>query len=1450
VPYNVSVILPDNLSSGYLQSEFINSGQTYTNNSYSKDPNLDNNRNTLIFGFEVRDSASRQIVNPRRIKVLYLSNDKEFDPSTTISINNFPSSSYIFDPDYNYEYTFNPLFFFDNTVTQGTMSAPSAGGSGLFKVYNWPLSANGGLSTVYMKAILEGPNGADIEYPMGYGIFDQILWEGQLPVNPDFPEIVSGKAGYTGKNSLLTFVSGNQVSAQTEKSGIARYLGSVYEISNTGGTYDAYSANSAVKRSLIPSASIASTTLTTYRTYDGNYNAASVTLGASVGLTGFEYGRGIFAYSKTKITPSEDKTDYFTQAGFSFTTSGIAVTSQAYLKFYSAPDTSANGNEIICRIDIPNNSRPISYLYTRQNGTDSTPKQITNLPHSLLPLLQSGGVMEMYYSSLGSTNLCFVEAYYTPNEDQSQESRKSYLLANSLLSSFGSSSVGSAFGYQISQATGSTFTGGIILDELFLAQGKSKLSADFGDCSFDDISITSAPIVDINYSWTDYENEEFIYLTDAQSGLTINKTAYTEYIEISKLDSTSLYTVPATYELQMYKPSLSNRTIFEVSFIHGSDDIYVAFSTVSSYRSHSDNNLAVLWDRPFGCRCEESSIYTDSPLNAPTVLVNFSGDKKEIAVYYRTSDNKLRKQTLRSYQPTSSKVKYSFEITDQVPASFTGRYKQKTNNGTYLVVKEITGSGINIVGVSNLFLPLEQNAAGLGYFSAVGIKESSYSSIANRIYSVRLTGLPNFYKEQYDNDSSVKTFSLSDEGIANNKHYLGQKLLSGSTDFLDFSYASLLNVPKLTLDATYGTGTTLPNSPSYASNVFTAGSATTLVVDGSFVTSSSDYVLVKDQSNPIQNGVYYLSRVGTATTTWRLARVPEMDSSTELFSNSVVRVASGTSNVDTSWYLITPDPMTLGSTGLTFSRTNNISDILSAATTGENIDIDSIGVSTVDGISLADLSLNSQVLIKDQYNTDENGVYKKSVLGWSLQNYDLSVPLRCNGGSVNVNTNWYKADIADGESVVQKFISTTFFSKITIGQISSFVSSIKPHLFEFKMNWKDYQKSFKYDELQVRFFDNLGDIPDYDSPLTDWIAVNYNPYQAGFDYNPNNELVQLKLSDNTWNSSLSQSDEIWVAITLPFSSALGKANGILTEENDFIANGDLSGHRIAKNLWHKLHCRYYEKEINSSNKNAQHFRVRAVSHNDISSFATKNSDLAVVDITPPKDGSNDPTALVATESTLRMVEISIQATDNESGILAFRVGKEIDNSFINYTPWLPWSKFIVASDNKYVMYLYGHLNYYPLGPEHTSFINQTSGYAGQRKVWIQLMDYMGNISESNPLTFVATSQALVDTQSPIGGADFYDPRTNQLANITNLPESWLKMNAYDLVSGIKDFSVRRLLDSGYGEWSEWTPFNPYAAVNLAGETDGVKKVEIKFRDFGNNITQPENKWDVIRRPKV
>ena len=1451
MPYNVTIILPNNLTSGYLQSEFINLGQPYTSNSYSKDPTLDNNRNTFTFSFEVRDSGTRELTYLRRIKTLYLSNDPEFDPVATVAIQTWPSNSYVFDPTYDYEYTLNPLYFFDNTLTQGTMAAPTAGGTGLFKVYNWPLSASGGLSTVYMKAILEGPNGTDIEYPMGYGIFDQIRWEGVIPVNPDFPEIPSAKSGYVGKNTLLSFVSGNQVSAQTETTGIGRYVASVYEISNTGGTYDAYSAKNTTKRTLIPSASIASTTLTTYRYFDGNYNASSLSLGANIGLTSASYGKGAFFYSKTKLVPSTSKSDYYTQAGFSFTTSGIAVTSQAFLKLYSAPDTSANGNEIVCRVDIPNNDNPIAYLYTRINGSDSANKQITTLPHSILPLLQSGGLMEMYYSSMGTTNLCMVETYFTPYLDQSVVSRKSYLLGNAILTSFGSSSVGSAFGYQISQATGSTFSGGLVVEELFLAQGKSKLSTDIGDCTYDDIALINAPVTEIEYGWNDAVNEEFIVLTDAPSDVTFTTNITSILYEVDKLDSTNSYSVPLHYELQLYKPSLSNRSRFELAFKHGSDDVYVAFSSVSSYRSHTQNSLTVNWDRPFGVRCDDGFVYTDAPLNAPTILVKFSGEKNEISVSYRSEDNKLRRQVLRSYQPQADVSKFVFEITEQLPNSYTGRFKNKTYTGTYLLVKEITGNGINLVGVVDMLLPINSNTSGLGYFVGFGVRKSSYNNDGSTYFQdLKWSGIPNFYKEQFDNDSIIKTFLLSDEGSTNSKHYLGQKLLSGLTDLIDYQYETANTLPKLTLDANNYTFSALPNTPTYSSNVLSAGTAGTLVLNGGYVTSTTDYIFVAGQGTTAHNGVYYQSRVGTATTTWRLARVPEMDTSAEVYSGMMVRIPQDYTIASTKWYLSTPDPITLGTSDLLFAAVEPTPDTISLTTTGSNISIANITSLTIDGTALSSLAVGSKILVKDQIDNTENGVYVKSVSGFAITSTNYNVPLRVTGGTVNADTNWYKSQVTFNGNLVDRFISTTFFKSITVGEISSFITTTKPKLFEFKLHWNGYDKPFPMNELKIRFFKNLGSLPDYSNPLTSWKSVLYNPFVAGFNNSPNNNLIQVQLSDSDWNQNITQSDVIWVAITVPFNSALGRANGIELSDVDFIQNAEFSGYRRANNLWHKLHVRYEEKTKNLTHNNSIQYRVRAVSHGNISSYSTKLSSPSQVDVNPPLYSGDVPTILVATESTLRMVQLSIQAEDNESGILAFRVGKEIDNSFINYTPWLPWDKFIVNTENQYFLYLYGHLNYYALGPKNTAFDNQNIGFSGQRKIWVQLMDYMGNISESNPLTFVATSQSLVDTQAPYGTVNFFDPKTNQETIISNLPQSWMKINGTDIVTGIKDFQIRRLLDTGNGDWSEWIPYSPYVKVDFAGESDGVKKVEIKFRDFGNNITQPEVKWNAIRRPKV
>jgi hypothetical protein len=176
--------------------------------------------------------------------------------------------------------------------------------------------------------------------------------------------------------------------------------------------------------------------------------------------------------------------------------------------------------------------------------------------------------------------------------------------------------------------------------------------------------------------------------------------------------------------------------------------------------------------------------------------------------------------------------------------------------------------------------------------------------------------------------------------------------------------------------------------------------------------------------------------VGSGATSWQLQRLASFDSSSEITSNTLVNVVEGNVNSNTKWYLITPDPITLGSTGLTFSRTENLSTILSAVTAGISVDVTNLNTQTIDGISLSTLTIGSKVLVKDQIIPTENGIYEKSVSGWSINSTTFDYPFRCNAGTINAETNWYKTRLPKNDEIVDGFTNTTFFKKITLGEIS------------------------------------------------------------------------------------------------------------------------------------------------------------------------------------------------------------------------------------------------------------------------------------------------------------------------------------------------------------------------------------------------------------------------------
>lgn len=85
-----------------------------------------------------------------------------------------------------------------------------------------------------------------------------------------------------------------------------------------------------------------------------------------------------------------------------------------------------------------------------------------------------------------------------------------------------------------------------------------------------------------------------------------------------------------------------------------------------------------------------------------------------------------------------------------------------------------------------------------------------------------------------------------------------------------------------------------------------------LTVDGVTVTTG-DRVLVKDQSTGSANGIYV---AGSGAWT----RATDADASAEVTAGLSVMITEGTTLADTQWRLITNDPITIGSTSLSFTQ--------------------------------------------------------------------------------------------------------------------------------------------------------------------------------------------------------------------------------------------------------------------------------------------------------------------------------------------------------------------------------------------------------------------------------------------------------------------------------------------------------------------------------------------------
>ena len=91
-------------------------------------------------------------------------------------------------------------------------------------------------------------------------------------------------------------------------------------------------------------------------------------------------------------------------------------------------------------------------------------------------------------------------------------------------------------------------------------------------------------------------------------------------------------------------------------------------------------------------------------------------------------------------------------------------------------------------------------------------------------------------------------------------------------------------------------------------------------VDGVSLTKNSR-ILVKDQSDPTQNGIYVVANVGTGSNGW-WTRAPDASENSYVTAGMNTIIGSGTTNGGVQFRLVTPDPIYLGNTALTFINPN------------------------------------------------------------------------------------------------------------------------------------------------------------------------------------------------------------------------------------------------------------------------------------------------------------------------------------------------------------------------------------------------------------------------------------------------------------------------------------------------------------------------------------------------